>query len=125
MLNAMLCPPNAILFVFDPTNKDVQIPPYINGELTASTASCVSIGTQADVDGDTAISLSLGGAAPAGLQKVFCDVIVVPNGKVAVVTSQFQRVLELEISTGVVEVNIWVDELHNPSNIAVILESIA
>lgn len=119
MLKAVLSPPNAILFVFDPTNKDVVIPPYVDGELTASSSTCVSVGTQADVDGDTDISLDLGGVAPADLQQVFFGAISAPGGKVAVVTSQFQRVLELEVPVGSVEVFIWADELRNPGRISV------
>jgi len=119
MLKAVLCPPNAILFVFDPTNKDVVIPAYVDGELTASSSTCVSVGTQADVDGDTDISLDVEGADPAGMQQAFFGVIGAPGGKVAVVTSQFQRVLEIEVPAGSVEVSIWSDELRNPGRIAV------
>ncbi len=119
MLNAVLSPPNAILFVFDPTNKDVVIPSYIDGELTASSDTCVSVGTRADADGDTDISLDLGGVAPPDLLRIFFGVIGVSGGKVAIVTSQLQRVLELEVPVGPVEVTIWADDLRNPGRIAV------
>lgn len=119
MLNAVLSPPNAILFVFDPRNRNVVVPQYIDGELTASSNTCVSVGTQADVDGATEVSLSLCGVASTGLQEVFRGVIGVPSGKLAVVTSQFQPVLELEVPAGTVEITIWADELISPGRIAV------
>jgi hypothetical protein len=77
MNRAVLSPPNAILFVFDPTNKDVVVPPYVDGELTAATANCVSVGTQADVDGDTEVSLETTPVIPckfaAGFPQCHCN----------------------------------------------------
>lgn len=119
MPKAVLSPPNAILFVFDPTSKDVEIPSCLDGELTASSSTCFSVGTQADIDGDTHISLDFGSVTPADLQRIFFGVINVPNGKVAVVTSQFERVLELNVPMGSMEVTIWADNLSSPGRIAV------
>jgi len=119
MLQAMLSPPNAILFVFDPTNKDVAIPAYVDGKLTAATETCVSVGTQADVDGDTEITLDLGDEVPDGLRQVFFGMILTPGGRVGIITSQFQRVLELEVPVGTLDVSIWVDDLCNPGRVAV------
>lgn len=119
MNRAVLSPPNAILFVFDPTNKDVVVPPYVDGELTAATATCISVGTQADVDGDTDVSLETDLVAPAHLQQVFLGAIATPGGKVAVVTSQFQRVLEIDVPGDAVEISIWVDDLRNPAYVTI------
>ncbi len=119
MPRVVLSPPNAILFVFDPTNNDAVIPPYINGDLTAATDTCVSVGTRAEVDVDTEISLDLGGTAPIDLQQVYFGAIGTPGGKVAVVTSQFQRLLELEVPIGSVAVSIWVDDRRNPARVVV------
>lgn len=122
MLKAVLSPPNAILFVFDPTNKDVVIPSYVNGELTAATESCVSVGTLADVDGDTEVILDIGAAVSADLERVFSGVITTPGGKVAVVTSQFQRVLELDVPIGAVDITIWTDDERNPGRVVISVE---
>jgi hypothetical protein len=115
----VISPPNAILFVFDPTNKDVLIPSYVDGELTAATETCVSVGTQTEVDGDVEISLAISGAVPLDLQQVFFGTVATPGGKVAVVTSRFQRVLELNVPASAVELSIWTDDLRNPARVVV------
>jgi hypothetical protein len=119
MLRVVLSPPNAILFVLDPENKDVVIPPYVDRRLTAATSTCISVGTQAEVDGDTEISLEILGAAPVDLHRAHFGTIGTPSGRVAVVTAQFQRLLELNVPVGAVEVSIWADDLRNPGRVAV------
>lgn len=41
------------------------------------------------------------------------------NGKIAVVTAEFQRVLEVDVPAGNVGVSIWVDDLRNPAQIVI------
>ncbi len=125
MPKTVLSPANAILFIFDPTNKDVVIPAYVDDELTAATDTCVSVGTQADVDGETEVSLDIWGVVPLDLERVFSGVIATPGGKVAVVTSQFQQVLELNVPIGIVEIIIWSDDTLNPGRIAINAKSTA
>jgi hypothetical protein len=119
MARAVLSPPNAILFVFDPTNTDVAVPPYVDGQLTAATATCVSVGTQADVDGDTEVSLHAASAIPADLQRAFVGAIATPGRRLAVVTSQLERVLDIEVPDKTAELSIWVDDLRNPAQVAI------
>lgn len=116
---ATISPLNAILFVLDPTNKDTVVPPYVDGELTAATGTCISIGTQAPVDGETEVSLELDGATPSDLHRAFLGSLVTPGGKLAVVTSEFERVLELDVPKGKANVCVWVDDLRNPARVAV------
>ena len=117
MNSIFVSPPNAILFVLDPTNKNAVVPPYIDGEIVAVTDTCVSVGTQADVDGEVEISMSLSGVVPIDLNKVLSRNILVPGGKIAVVTSEFQKVLELDVPAGSAYVSIWVDDLRNPARV--------
>lgn len=112
-------PPNAILFVFDPKNKNVVVPLYIDKQLTAATDSCVSVGTQADVDGDTEIHLTSGNVQPSKLIHVFRGRISTPGGSIAIVTSEFQKILELEIRKQHADVDIWADDLRSPSKVIV------
>lgn len=121
MSNATISPPNAILFVFDPTNKDIVVPPYVDGEITAATETCVSVGTQASVDGETEVSLDLDNATPSDLHQAFFGSIVTPGGKIAVVTSKFERVLELDVPKGKANVSVWVDDLRNPAQVTVLV----
>lgn len=119
MSSVTITPPNGILFVFDPTNKNVLVPEYIDGELTASTETCVSVGTQAPVDGETEVSLSASDVPPVGMQQAFLGSIVSPGGKIAIVTAEFHRVLELDVPKGNVGMSIWVNDHRNPSQIVV------
>ena len=119
MPTTSLCPPNAILFVFDPTNTEVVVPAYVDRELVASNETCVSVGTQPDVDGPTEVSLTVGGGTSNDLVRVFSGAIKTPGGRVAIVTSDFQRVLELTVPIGSVEVSIWSDDDRSPARITV------
>ncbi len=119
-----ISPPNAILFVLDPTNSGVVVPRYVDGELTAATETCISVGTQADVDGDTEVSLDISSDTLTDLHRVVSGTIITPGHKVAVVTSHFQRVLELDTSTDSVHVLVSVDDLRNPARVAVQIGSV-
>lgn len=119
MNSVTIGPPNAILFVFDPTDKNVIVPRYIDGVLTAATETCVSVGTQEPVDGNTEVSLEFGDGTPSLLYQVFVGSILTPGGKIAVVTSEFHRVLELDVTKGKVGLSIWVDDLRNPARVVV------
>jgi hypothetical protein len=122
MSTATLAPPNAILFLFDRGNNAVAIPEYVDGQLVVSNASCVSVGTQAAVDGEVTISLeSKTPSAPAtGLQKVFSGILHAPSRKLAVVTAEDRTVLECVVSSGTPEVEVWTDDVRSPARIAVI-----
>lgn len=122
MSTATLAPPNAILFLFDRGNSAVSIPEYIDGQLVASNASCVSVGTQAAVDGEVTIILEskTSSAATAGLNKVFSGALQVPSKRLAVVTAEARTVLECEVASGMPEIEVWADDIRNPARITVI-----
>lgn len=119
MSSVSISPPNGILFLLDPTNRDVVVPPYVDGELTASTESCISVGTQAPIDGETEVALSTSDAPLPGLNLAFSGSVLCPNGKIAVVTAEFQNVLEVDVPEGNIRVSIWVDDLEHPSKVVI------
>jgi hypothetical protein len=119
MSRAVLGPPNAILFIFDPTSRDVAIPPYVDGELTTATATCVSVGTRADVDGETEVLVEIAPVVPANLQLIFIGVIAIPGRRVAVVTSQLEHVLEIDVVADTAAISIWVDDLRSPARVII------
>ena len=67
------------------------------------------------MDGDTHVSMSLWGLTSEDLQHVFFGTLSCHSGKVAIETSETQRVLELEVPAGLVEVRIYVNDVINPS----------
>lgn len=109
--------PNAIIFVLDPNNSDVVIPEYKN--LVSHTESCVSVGTQADVDGETEVVLSR--VAPAGLSCVFNGEISTPSGAIAVEISERTSLGYIAGLQSKSRACIWVDDDKWPSQVAVVL----
>jgi len=124
MNSVVLAPPHAILFILDPSNKNVEIPEYVDGELTAENHSCISVGTQPDVDGDTSVTLGRRSERVdlTGLSRVFEGSIQTPGRKIAIVTSESQSVLEQNIDSTESEVSIWADDAKNPSRVTVVIE---
>jgi hypothetical protein len=124
MTTATLSPTNAILFVLDPSNETVQVPPYVDGVLTAASSTCVSIGTQAAVDGRTTVSLgrSQDGSDNSDLEKVFDGRLETPSRQIAIMTSELQKVLELPVGGTSTKVCIWTDSPRNPSRVTVLVE---
>ena len=122
MSTVTLAPPNAILFVFDPDNRGVRIPEYIDGRLVAANNSCVSVGTRADVDGDVTIVLESTFSADlvTGLQRVFSGVMDAPGHRVAIVTSDARTILDQLVSSHRPELEVWADDLRNPARIVVV-----
>ena len=120
-MEAALFFPNAIFFVFDLANKKVQVPEYINGVLTAANESCVSIGTQAEVDGEVTVKLSdkFSESEKDSCEVVFNGFIVTPGKKIAIVTSELDKVLEMDVRDRKTHVKIWVDDLNYPSVVLV------
>jgi len=86
MSTVTLTPPNAILFVFDPSNQNVTVPDYVNAQLIAANATCISVGTQAPVDGDTVVSLCEPETYRKGLEKVFDGRIETPSRRASTLT---------------------------------------
>lgn len=120
MIEVQVSLPSAILFILDPMNTETLVPAYVNGELVASTATCVSVGTQAEVDGETLVVLEKNLAkTPDNLFQVFSGSIASESGRLAIVTSDFESLLESEVSSGLVGVQIWTDDLRSPSKIVV------
>ncbi|HVG87237.1 MAG TPA: hypothetical protein VM734_05445 [Kofleriaceae bacterium] len=114
--------PNAIIFVMDPTNSDASVPAYRHGEVTAATSTCVSVATLPEVDGDITVRLAERGSDPEndGLVPVFDGVLETPGGKVAIVTSELESVLEAYTAGATTRVTISVDEVTSPGLVHVV-----
>jgi hypothetical protein len=123
MSSVLLSPPNAMLFLIDPRNKAAEVPPYVDGQLVASTPSCISVGTRASVDGETEVTLTRGDLEPRNLVHVATVNIALPMGNIAVVTSEFEVILREEARKEVEKVSIWVDDGRNPSKVFIKIES--
>ena len=113
--------PNAIIFLYDLANEDIQVPEYIDNVLTAANETCVSVGTQADVDGEVTLRLSnqLAEADKDSYKKAFDGSIDTPGKKLAISTSEDDGILEIHVKDKKTQVSVWVDDLDYPSVVLV------
>lgn len=109
--------PNAIVFLLDPQRQPITVPPYVPGSVTASNASCISIGTASDVDGEVTLRLNDPSQPSDGetLLEIFDGSLETPSRRIALVTSQNALLLESEVVGVVSRVTIEVDDLRWPS----------
>ncbi len=120
-MKSKLAVPNAILFVLDPTNEAAVVPEYMPGEAAAATPSCVSIATIADVDGDVIVGLCtpLDVVTFSAPVQVFAGSVETPGHVLAVVTSEFDRVLEIATPSTATHVIVKVDDVQSPTRVSV------
>lgn len=116
-MEATLSVPNAIIFLYDLASKDIQIPEYIDNVLVAANQKCISIGTQADVDGDVTIRLSsqINDSDKKSCEQVFGGLISTPGKKLAVSISEDDAILQVNVKGGKTQVFVWVDDSDFPS----------
>lgn len=121
MTKATLEVPNAILFLLDDSDADVQIPTYIPSKLVSNNLKCISIGTRASVDGEVSILLEkhLLDETTASLARVFVGTIYAQSRLVSLVTSDARTILEMPIEHDTATVEIWADDERSPATIAI------
>lgn len=120
-MNARIFVPNAIVFVLDPSNRCASVPDYVPNQVAVANSTCISVATRAEVDGEVSFCLekSSSGAGESAHKRVFDGSIETPGGKLAIVTAQFERVLETDVTAPVSRVTISVDEMCAPSVVRV------
>lgn len=116
-MEATLSIPNAIIFLYDLASKDIKIPEYIDNVLVTANQKCISIGTQADVDGDVTIRLSsqINDADKKSCEQVFGGLISTPGKKLAVSISEDEAILQVNVKGRKTQVFVWVDDSDFPS----------
>ena len=122
MIEALIAPVNPIVFVLDPSNDSIDVPEYVSGVVAASTGSCISIGIQADVDGETNIKLAteIPEDDRSRMHKGFEGQIATPGKQVAVVTAEFEGVVEQPVTADHSTVEVWVDDPDYPGEVLVL-----
>lgn len=120
-MNIELAVPSAILFILDPTNKAAIVPAYVPGKATSASTSCVSVATIADVDGEVTVRLCtpLDDVVCAASVQVFDGTVETPGHMLAIVTSKFDRVLEMATQSAVTRFTVRVDDEQSPTEVSV------
>lgn len=122
MNSVAISPPHGIVFVLDPKNKEAVIPDYVADEVASFTDSCVSVATQAPDDGETTVFMGREVSGTNALHHVARCEIVVPNGLIALTTSDDARLFEMSVPVGRATVSVWVDALESPTVVVVQVE---
>lgn len=97
----------------------MQVPEYDAGSVVSANKTCVSIRAIADVDGDVTVHLerATGSDARNTRIEVFRGQIDVPSRKLAVITSNNEKLLETDVGGTQAAVNLFVDDKAHPSEI--------
>ena len=121
MIETNLLNPHPIIFLYDLSNEDFRVPEYIENSLTAANETCISVGTQADVDGEVTLRLSnqIAQVDKDSCKKIFYGFICTPGKKLALSTSEDEGILEINVQDQKTLVTIWVDDLIHPSIVLV------
>jgi len=101
--------PNAILFVYDPANKQVEVPEYEDGDTVSFTDTCISVGTQADVDGEVSIALEHFSPVCQELYLIHSGLIRTPHGNISVLTSEGEQIVTRKTNARMVKIRVYVD----------------
>ena len=107
----------------------MEIPEYVPGDLVESTDSCISVCTQADVDGAVTIRQSNKKSEIeeaisdfAESLKVFEGTLSSPSLRVGIHSSEVEKLLEVSVETQKALVAIWVDDSRWPSKVFVMAQ---
>lgn len=116
--------PNAIVFLYDLTAPSIQIPEYKEDTIVSYNKSCISIGTQSDVDGEVTLKLSekINIADKDHCEKIFNGEVDTSGKKLAISTSEVEGVLEISVKTSKTPITIWVDDTKFPSLVLIEVE---
>ena len=101
MKSITFSPAHPIVFICDYDNLDAEIPIHDEASLVCATNTCISVGTQPNVDGDVTITLAT--RDPQSKEgpyiEVFSGVVEVPNGELAIVTSEDEKLLAIDVAS--------------------------
>jgi hypothetical protein len=118
MKTISVSPPYAIIFIYDPSNKNANTPEYINGRIISTNGDCISIATQAEVDGDVDITLDESDTRnPVGLSLMFHGKLSTPGKKIVISTALHQSLLEIDVLQKTSKLKIWTDDDINATQI--------
>jgi hypothetical protein len=89
------------LFVFDFKNSDMQVPEYDESQVVSANESAISIRVISETDGAVTVHLerSLPDVVLRRTKEVFRGLVSTPGGRISVVTSQNEQLLELDVAS--------------------------
>ena len=117
-ISKTFAPSNSLVFVMD--SSIGEIPVSIGNELTASTNSCVAVGTLAQMDGETTVALTDSSDGIELEMLVFDGVLLTPARELSVCNVEDERLLTIPVPSSETRVRIFANDNAEPDNIIVL-----
>lgn len=108
---------HAILFIFDPASRDIEIPTYNPGVPVASNDACLSVNVRAAVDGDVQVNIGRPHEIVTSSPVVFNGKLTTPSGRIVVVTPSNDEVVSLENQDDIAELTVRLDSVEGASKV--------
>jgi hypothetical protein len=108
-----------VLFVFDFGNRTFSVPVYDDAATVSANDTGISIKAVSEVDGEVTVHLTdvIPGAVEGQRHEVFVGLIPAPGKKIAVVTSENDKLAELDVASVRPRVRVLVDDPMFPADI--------
>lgn len=119
MTQAVCSLEHPIIFIFDYDYDGIEIPEYNEAQVVSANEYCLSARVISDVDGDVKIGLNEN-ISTTNMIEVFKGKINTPNNKLAVITSQNEKLLEADGLGEKTGLQVFVDNESFPEHIEII-----
>ena len=117
-------PPNSLILIMDYVFGEIPVAMNENDALVSSSASCIAVGTLAEFDGETTITLANVAQDFVGLENVFRGVLNTPSKQLSICNVKNEMLLFLSDLTERTNVQVFVNDLSEPDQILVMASSI-
>ncbi len=120
-LSTTLSPRNSLVLVMDKLSG--EIPASMGNESIASTSTCVAIGTLAEMDGETTITLT-DSIDDVGLGDVVFDgKVETPGRELSVCNVENKPLLTMPVTSHAVRVRVFTNDANEPDRIVVLVDT--
>jgi hypothetical protein len=109
--------PYPIIFICDSSNQYEEIPEYDPSTVVSVTDTCISIRANSEIDSEVTVVLERNLTLGFRGIEVYCGSIHTPSGRVSVIDSENNRLLESGETGAKTFIRIWVDNEEHPENI--------
>jgi hypothetical protein len=116
-----VAPPHSLILVTDSAGFH-SVPETMGGALVVSTGSCIAVGCQSEVDGDTELTVGGPEAVEHRGTLAFRGELETPSHNVSVKTVLGETVLEVPTERDRTQVCVWVNHTSEPDKIFIGLE---
>jgi hypothetical protein len=110
--------PNAILFIMGADTND--IPEIERGASVWSTPTCIAVGCQPDVDGETSVTLASVDQINMADEPVFDGELATPTRLIAVDVVPGKKILQENVSAARIRLRIWTNHPTAPDRVTIV-----